>query len=264
MRSEREIREWIVDKEAEYEDDREVLEQIDELPPHQQRSCYDFAYLSSANVAVYRLWIGDRSEASRWFERAADHMLQRALVTTTHTAELGRPGVQMIGKDLTEAVVNAVLSRSSGCLEEVTSEILELDSSVRDLIEENGGNPLTFDTCKLLAAVSAGQDELASEYVEQVRTTATDSDSAFSSALPGENPPLAGACEGLLDGDAAAVTDAVEAMLAAHDENVGDDPRGFREIVDRTAAAMLVLARDRGLDVTVDSRYVPDALFDDE
>lgn len=264
MRSEEEMREWIDDKKESYERGGDVLEYLDELPPHQRLSYCHADYLKCANVGTYLLWLGETATANRWFERAANLSLQRGLAAAAHADDLDPTDVRVIGKALTKAVVYAVLSRSSDCVEEVTAETLELESSFRDVIEENGANPLTFDTCKLLAAASAGQDELAREYVERVRNTATDPDSAFSSVPPGENPPLADACEGLIDGDAEAVTDAVEATLDAHADDVDDDPRGFREIVDRMAAAILVLARDRGLDVTVDSRYIPDALFDDE
>lgn len=266
MRSESEMREWIAEKEEEYRDDREVLESIDELSPNQQLRSYHLAYLSSVIVATYRLQLGDESDSCHWFERAANHTRQRGLTAIAHKDDLERRDVISASKKLTNGILCAILSDSDECIEETATAILELDDSFRDLLEEEGGSVLSYDESELLAAISQSRDDAARQAIDRIRSFASEPnfDEQHSGVPAGHSGPLADGCEGLLNGDGEVVTEAIKAMLNAHESNIDGDPRGHSEIMDHTAAAVLVLARDRGLDVTVESEYTPDALFEDE
>lgn len=78
--------------------------------------------------------------------------------------------------------------------------------------------------------------------------------------------PQATAIEAIGEGDAAAVEAAIEGLLEFHEEFVigSPDTNVVDEAVAFDACAYLALARQRGLDIAVDSEYVPGALTDDE
>jgi len=266
MRSKQEMLDWIEKKEEGYEQDRLVLENEEELNSSQLARIPRGASISCSNVATYRLYLGEASEARRWFKRAATHRFRAGQMRVKHKEVLERNAVLSATQIYGKAVQYALLSGSSECLEEIATGVLDLDESFRDVLDERGGSVLSYDDAELLAAVSLGEDEIARNAIERIRSFESDPsyDGYYSGVPDGHTGPLVDASIGLFDGDAAAVTEAVEKMLDAHEAEVDGEPRGSREIVDHAAAAMIVLARNRGLNVTVESEYVPDALFDEE
>ena len=78
--------------------------------------------------------------------------------------------------------------------------------------------------------------------------------------------PHATVLDGIRTGDAAEVTAGITDLVAFHEEFVvgARDANVVDEAVALNACAMLALARGHGLDVSVESEYVPEALADDE
>ncbi|EMA07419.1 Imm49 family immunity protein [Haloferax denitrificans] len=68
--------------------------------------------------------------------------------------------------------------------------------------------------------------------------------------------------EGLLMDDAAPVQRGIDALSDFHRQRVPDELYASEDVLDHYTSAYLVLARHRGLDVTVENEYVPAEVYE--
>lgn len=254
-----EIRERIDDRIARVERDR-AIDPADLGPDERVGLCRPL-YKDCLAVATWYLVLGDVDEARTWFEEAGEHVLVAARTCETHPDAVERNRATNVSKYYAHAVRCSVLSGSDERRRETAAEVLALDESRRAFRSEHGAEPASFDECRLLAALVAGDDETAADSRERVEATRDDErfDTYYSTVPEGHTGPLLDAAAAIVADDAEGVRTALEAMLAAHSASV-DDRDYFEAVVDHTAAALLVLAWERGLDVAVDSEFLPDAL----
>ncbi|EMA27109.1 MULTISPECIES: Imm49 family immunity protein [Haloarcula] len=64
---------------------------------------------------------------------------------------------------------------------------------------------------------------------------------------------------GLIERDSGRVTNGIERIVAYHKEHVEDMPR-WRELLPLSASVYVLVARDYGLEIDIESEYLPDAI----
>lgn len=260
MRSEQEMRDWIKEKTQDYEKAKQRYERLSgetEYPLSVHLGQRRSLYLKSINISTYNLVLGETQSAREWFQRAAEWARTYAAVgyTNRHDEDIDRMRMSSIPKHYACAIRSAILSDSDACIEETATEILDVDPSFRDTLEELKFTPYYYDKSRLLSGLSTNRDDVARAQIDLARETASSTRRKYEGFF-------VGACEGMLADDSDAVAAAIESMVYSHRHQFDGEPRGYREIMDHTAAATLVLAQRRGHDIHVDSEFIPDALVD--
>lgn len=157
---------------------------------------------------------------------------------------------------LAKAFYTGVLSGDDETLSRVAETALDLPFEVEvpyDEVDET----ITFDADKYhlalaLAAVAADQPETATDHAEQLRAANVDNEGVnelhFRASIE--------FVEGMVDRDADMVEQGIRSMIERHERQY--DPQNVSDkIACLEATSFLVLARKRGLDVAVDSEFIP-------
>ena len=72
---------------------------------------------------------------------------------------------------------------------------------------------------------------------------------------------IASVLEGVVEEDEELLRDGLEILIDHHDEDTNDDPEGISDRVSRRVTALVMLAQQHGMDLDIESRYVPDSIL---
>lgn len=212
-------------------------------------------------VALGMLYLGEVEEAQRWFGIIAPEFIQlgreqSGLVEDQEATAAG----SMPGVDLERGIQAAVLSGDEDLVAEIVEEAHQIatDPSVETVPDPNW--PFLGLVRALTAVLGADDDTAAALEEFRERIAASDDPDAESYF-----EPLATATEGFHREDPSLVREGIEGYLKWHDQRLSGYDAEY-EIVEQgvevKSCTFLVLAHRRGLDVHVDSEYVPETVYE--
>jgi len=218
---------------------------------------------SGTEVAVGLLALGEIDEATEWFAAVSDEWMDSAKSAFEAKYVDGddehAQGKQW--KQLQRGLQTGILGRVDATDPAETA----LDYASREFVDDLVSRELEprIDLVRALGRFLAAGERDVEKLRARVEQTAGHHKEDFNRAY---YLPQAAAIEAIDAGDAAAVEDAVDALVDFHAEFVvgAPDTNVVDEAVALDACAYLALAKQYGLDVTVDSEYVPEALIDEE
>ncbi len=245
-RSREELRATLDEKRRSLERARDVLEAGD-YPPENGHSVHYSVGGRYYSVGAFHLALGELAAAREAFADAARHYLQSAVESRPYRHEPPTDKWRNEPIRLVRGLYCALVADDPDLREECAREAVALDD---EYLEENPAQ--LFYRAKAVGAVAL-DDDRQGEFVSEFET-AVDPD-----FVP-EDLAIARACRGILDGDGAEVVAGVEDLLDHHRDRIDGEPDTKSEVVSLPATALVLLARDRGLDVWVDSGFVPDVL----
>lgn len=205
-------------------------------------SNYRALYLDYDNAATYALLIEDAERARYLFSQAAENALKFVRDAREYRKEIERDWWEVEPEELEHALTRALLAGNDELLADAVGETEDLDELYLD---EFPDNPTWYHRPRALAAVI--DDEDPRPYLEQLGAVA---DGTFAQAL-------LTIYEGLVDRNEQHVRSGIEQIVQYHERIVGSDPSERLEFINHIATALLVLARTRGLDISVDSEFIP-------
>lgn len=198
-------------------------------------------------IGAFRLLVDEPDAGRTAFADAARHYLQSAVESRPYRHEPPTDKWRNEPIRLVRGLYCALVADDPELREECASEAVALDD---EYLEENPAQ--LFYRAKAVGAVAL-DDDRQGKFVSEFET-AVDPD-----FVP-EDLAIARACRGILDGDGAEVAAGVEDLLDHHRDRIEGEPDTKSEVVSLPATALVLLARDRGLDVWVDSGFVPAVL----
>lgn len=227
---------------------RGVLESGD-YPAENRHSVHYSVGVRYHGVGAFHIALGELDPAREAFADAARHYLSAAVESRPYRREPPTDKWRNEPIRLVRGLYCAVVAGTDDTLSECAREMLSLDD---DYLERYPAQ--LFYRAKALAAVVL-DDDRQREFVE-----------AFEAAVDPHFVPddeaIARVCRGLLDAEESAVVGGVEDLLEHHRDRIDGEPDSKSEVLSLPATALLVLARDRGLDAWVDSEFVPDVLVE--
>jgi hypothetical protein len=261
MRSNTEIQEWIQEKKESYDfSESRLHEQLDnDASPGSLTGRYQGLYLDAVNIATYSLTLDDVPESQTWFGRSATHVLGLAELVIDNVDEIVEDDPRApkhVAQHRVNGLFSACLSSNTALLEEVATRTRARHDVMVDLVRE-----VEVVESQMIAACVL-DDEDVEDLADRLVELADEFDQYHTTVRPGQSRALARTCRGIVREEPDSVAEGAGTLIAAHEEDIDDDPRGHREVVCHPAAALIVLARQRGLNVRVDSEYVPEAVYD--
>lgn len=218
---------------------------------------------SGTRIALALLELGDISESQRWFQAAGREWI--SFVPRSHDKKLERYEEPNVGKfewlPLIRGLQTAILSGDSALIDEATNTaIKEATSPTVDQLPGAEANP-RISAIAALASVLNGENP--SNHLERLSSRVESADRPHDKTL---YPPMDTIIDGLHRRDDDAVEQGIKALEDYHEEFiVGSDVSHFTEkAVNIDACTFIVLARRFGLDVRVQSKYIPEAVYDEE
>ncbi|MFC7046967.1 Imm49 family immunity protein [Halobacteriaceae archaeon GCM10025711] len=209
-----------------------TLDRWDRIPP--DRKPYYRLAIQARIIGLYRSVLGDREAAFEWLGKSAEWYLDSY-----------GPGKAAM---LVRAQLTAVLARDDALMAKAAEMAHEAES----------GEPTYFDgvaTC--LSSLIRGDDEATLRHADAL----TDLEStAFQDVDYYDG--LGTCCRAIATGDESLLETALETVLERHETlipKLGDRTHDAQVCI--PAAAIVVLARQRGLDVDVESEYLPETLI---
>ncbi|WP_327053116.1 hypothetical protein [Halomicrococcus gelatinilyticus] len=203
-------------------------------------------------IGLYRLLLGDVAAATEHLEEATRRYALKYEHKRTYEAEENDQATWQTQRSILERLTYAaLLSRNDASVEEAAAKVDDLDAYRRQF--PRMVHKYHFTTA--LARVAADADD------QRERVD------AFGDSLADVKPDhqpyfgnLATILDGIVSGDEATVRDGLEAYLDDYDEDRNDDPESLSDRVSKRATALYLLAKRRGVDVEIESRYIPDCL----
>jgi hypothetical protein len=204
------------------------------------------------NIGLYRLLLGDVSAATERLEEAARRYALKYEHKQTYEAEENDQATWQTQRSILERLTYAaLLSRDDALVEETAAKVDELDAYRRQFPEMAHKYHYTTALARV-AADADDQQECVDAFSDSLADVKPDHQPYFSS--------LSTILDGIVSGDEATVHDGLEAFLDDYDEDRNDDPESLSDRVSKRATALYLLAKRRGVDVDIESRYVPDCL----
>jgi hypothetical protein len=142
---------------------------------------------------------------------------------------------------------SAVLAGDERLIDALAEQVLTLTN---DYETDYRASPQYYYEACATGSLLLGNDQTAMEYRE-ASLEAVDVDS--------RSDGLTQAQEGIADHDQMRVTTGIQQIIDYH-ESVYEEMRPWNQLVSRPGASHLLIARDRDLDVRIDSEYLPPGL----
>ncbi|QIB74797.1 immunity 49 family protein [Halogeometricum borinquense] len=205
--------------------------------------------------------LGKQEEAKDAYASAAEYKRDSVQAMEDHWEEIDQELWEDAPALYTQAMFLALISRDDELITEIASEALELDDFYLDLFaSEYEDSPYRFYHMKVLAATILSDDrlnELLDALKAEVEMMTPVSAKQFGETL---NEVRVTIYELLRQEDSGGVVSALEEYLNRHATVTPLSTEDPDELIDNELIALCLLANDRGIDVTVDSPYVPDVL----
>lgn len=211
-------------------------------------------------IALGMLYLGEVEEAQEWlamvapaFVDASRRMLER--IDTPETTAAGpRPW-----SDLYKGIQAATLSGDDEVQAETVDGVRQLvtDPLVEKIPDSSHPYIGLIRTLTALLDDHGDADAAIEDLRERIAASDDPDDEAFFA-------PPATAIDGLYQDDSELVRKGIDELLAWHDRVITsrDEHELVEEGIDPKAAMFLVLAHRRGLNVHVDSEYLPEAVYE--
>lgn len=201
-------------------------------------------------IASCELHLGNVEAAREWFARAALADRSYLHLVVTRWEELSSGAQTRGGTRALSAMINALLAGDHRLIEAITEQVLTLSDDYPN--EYAGTGEYYWKACTVASIV---EDDLtaAIEYLDAYIAVLDEGE--FDTHSEG----LVRAHRGLVDADRDRVRQGLQQMLDHHDSALEELPSRM-ELMSHIVGSHLLLARDRGMDIHVDSEYLPDAL----
>lgn len=220
-------------------------------------------------VAFALLALGRVEEAREWFaERAVEQAEHAASTKETKLDDAAETGEQLdVGRLRWDKFHEAAVIASAAGDEQIQHDVGDVlfEHGTDPVLDGLGGRderPRPFYVAAF-GAVLCGRDDVG-EYCEETRDRVQHKGYGRGTFYR----LLVDAIDAIAAADANAATDAIDRYLQDyHAERVDGNDEGFHAVeqrLSREATALIALARTRGVDVRVESGYVPDAIYDDD
>ncbi|KTG26688.1 Imm49 family immunity protein [Haloferax profundi] len=220
-------------------------------------SAFDWLSLQGGGLGTTELLLGEVQTARSWFAEGALAETMVSELVWQHREAVGEDECSNLPITAEHALRDALLSADPRVVGAAVDEILELDESYLDDYPD-----MTTRYYHLI-----GLAHLLREDTAQARTAlaslrdSVEKDDQFLGNYFAE--AFADALEGFLDHDEQLVQHALDSLTAYH-EDVRGGGDGTKELFDHYTGAYLLLARHRGMNVRIDSEYVPAELYNIE
>lgn len=206
-------------------------------------------------IAVYQFVLGECSEGRAEFRAAADHY-RTALELTRDRHDAPQKGEPIRLRMLLEA---ALLSGDDDLVEAAADLTLETPPS---FVETYPVYDFYHYYAMALATAIAETGELES-FLQRLDDAVEDLDPEHTEGdVRGHYRSRSSALAGIASRDEAQFDSGISDVLAHHAESSSLDSTQPKELVCIGGAALLVLARRKGMDVHVDSEFVPECVYE--
>lgn len=224
---------WLMDMEP---DDPSILSLINSI------------YSAHESIGVFLAFLGQTVEAREWFEKAANYADRYAKSTENlwHSADLDYK--DLLPRMLFGGLISAIISADQQQIIQISRTTLDMDER---FLKEFALQRVYY-TPKALAAVCLDTEQV-DDFIECARNEEGGTD-RFLARLS--------AIETISSQDDSGVEAAVEQLLNIHKTNRSNNLSDPNSIMSYDATAFVILARQRGLNVQVQSPYIPSALVD--
>lgn len=214
----------------------------------------------ATRVGLGKLYLGEDEEAAAWFADVSPAWVMNAEDKWEFKLEGDKqPHIgRLPWRHLYRALQTAILSSNEAVTESTAVRVWEMSTS-SDLNELPGQKDARrASVVRAIAALLSGRDDVAT-YLEEARTRL--GDDRYHQGYFGSQVD---AIDGIFNREDAPAETAIKDALAFHDESFTDneDMHFVEEAVSIDACTFIALARQRGLDVHVDSEYVPEAVYE--
>lgn len=250
-----EIDEFVMERKQEFVD---VVTQSEDLAA---LSDYFAGIAADADtVALGMLVVSDTEDAVDWFAQLAPAWTKQAEEEWKY--KLANETEYHLGRfpwlDLYRALRSAVLSGDRAVIETTATAVWDLVTDPRLDEYPSQDDAVRASIVRALTALLLDRDDVA-KYIEEARAKFDDTNrhqEYYGSQVA--------AIEAIDEDDADGTEDAVRQSLVYHDQNFtnNEDLHFIEESVATHACLFVALARQHGLDVHVDSEYVPEAIYD--
>ncbi|MBC9987687.1 hypothetical protein E4P24_15110 [Haloferax sp. AS1] len=220
-------------------------------------SGFNWLHLQGRDLGTIELLLGNIQAARQWFAEGALAEAMMCHLVLQNQDMVERDYWSNLPISAEHALRDALLSADPRVVGAAVDEILELDESSLDDSPDMTtryyhltglAHLLREDTAQARTALASLRDSV--EKDDQYLGT------YFAQAF-------ADALEGFLDHDEQLVQQALDSLTAYH-EDVRGGGDGTTELLDHYTSAFLLLVRHRGMNVHIDSEYVPAAVYDIE
>lgn len=223
-----------------------------------QRRVYSSLSKRERSIGIYYLVLGDEDEARQWFASSTSHNIAAIVEYRESAHEHEYQTWENEPLKFQDAFYTALLSQDRTVIDRVATEAANIPAIYPDAYSET--RPWS-DFVRTLSAFLR-DDPTFEEHLEDLAEYATVFESSATAAMARQYEGLAGALEGLTADDPEQVAAGITAVLASQETERDSTSTKPRELVCLPAAAIYVLALMHGLDLDVDSPFIPDELDD--
>lgn len=222
------------------------------VPSNRVASTYKSVARDARDLGIYQLALDNHEEATDWFEQSATYYLRgideardrrRGATSPEEAYWENEP------KNLRDALYVALLSDSETALTEAVDETLAMDESF--VTEYPEGTPWYY-YAKALATTITGDDR-ATDYLDNLKDN---TEKADSDVVPFFEAVIT-VLEGVLSADSESTREGLEELLHQYGEGIGEEPTTAAETIDIETSALLRLAQNKGVSVSIESQYAP-------
>lgn len=225
--------------------------------PERAPAAHQSIALSARSAALYCVLLDEFDRACNWFETASDHYLASGVarfeVNVDTLSDLTNAPYQFVS-----AVYMASLASDEVAFREIADAVLNADRE--HLYELQDGSTTTYELdadefyhARCLAALVIDDQDRTTRSLNQLRDAIRANRQSTAHYITRD----ATFAEGLLEKDPEIVTDAIEEGFLHHRRNLRGEPETDEELICVEATAMLLLAQRAGLDIDIESEFVP-------
>jgi hypothetical protein len=202
----------------------------------------------AVEVASCELRLGNTSAAREWFARAAYANIAFLDLFVERWDDLTKSKQSDGGNRAQVGIYSAVLAGDSRLIGELTEQVLNLTD---DYPSNYGGTGEYYWKACTVASLLRDDNAAAEDFRQ-----------AYFGVLDDTRPHAIALSEtqrGLIRSERKAVETGIQRLVDHHD-SVYEEMRPWNQLVNKAGAAHLLIARNRGMDINVDSEYFPPAL----
>ena len=206
------------------------------------------------NIGLYKLLLGDVTAATKKFEEATRrYLLEYEHKKNYENEKNGQSYWLTQTSNLERLLYGVLLTRNQELIDEAAEKVRDLDADYNSQFPEGVHR---YFHVKALAAVATNA-EVQQEYVEEFRKSFTDEDPSHQRYFGA----IASVLEGIVQTDEKLVHDGLEVLIDHYDEDANAEPKGLSDRVSKRITALVMLAQQRGMNLDIESRYVPDSIL---